>query len=210
MERVFYSFAGMPGNWISSNDRHYPESYFLDKKYDQYIFHDFFEMDRTIGLENTVFGTRGLPIGHPKRTSKSFDTYNKMYGPAIVRIVDVSENQDSKLSESIERVKVLMGVNLIMENSNFNAEVWFKRRANRETLTPFITNQFNSPITCELHDNAESFATDIIMDGVVSFMTLEEELMEAPKYDVYQDIIFDMCYKWFSEELIDYYNQKCK
>lgn len=98
---------------------------------------------------------------------------------------------------------------MIIESS-FNAEVWFKRRANRETLTPFITNQFNSPITCELHDNAESFATDIIMDGVVSFMTLEEELMEAPKYDVYQDIIFDMCYKWFSQELIDYYNRKCK
>ena len=210
MKKVFYSFEGLPRQWSDSNDKSYPASYFLDKKYDEYVFHDFFEMDRTVGLEDTIFGTKGLPIGHPKRTSKSFDHYYKLYGPAIVRIVDLSDNDDYKLSESVERVKVLMGVNSVIEESDSNAENWLKRRLNRDTLSPHIINLLFAPIICDAYDNAEEFAKELIMEGVVSFMTIDEEFMDTPKFDVYQDLIFDMCYKWFAESLIDYHNEKCK
>jgi len=109
MKKVFYSFEGLPGQWVSSEDKSYPESYFSDKKYDEYVFHDFFEMDNTIGLENTIFGTRGLPIGHPKRTSRSFDQYYKSYGPAIVRVIN---SYDDRLQEEILWIK--KKINILM------------------------------------------------------------------------------------------------
>jgi methyl coenzyme M reductase subunit D len=56
-------------------------------------------MDEMFGHENSLFGTRGLPVGHPDRSSKSFDYYNKKFGPMIVRVI---KNND--LQESIRRI----------------------------------------------------------------------------------------------------------
>jgi len=103
--RHFYGFVGLPNHWADDNDNMVDDIFFEDKEYVDYYFDDFFEMDKIFGHEQSAFGTRGLPVGHPKRTSRSFDSYNKKFGPAIVRVL-----KDSELNENIHRLKELMGV----------------------------------------------------------------------------------------------------
>ena len=63
------------------------DSFFEGKDYDEYTFDDFFEMDKFIGYKKSLFGTQGLEPGDPKRTSKSFDLYQKSHQTAIVRVM---------------------------------------------------------------------------------------------------------------------------
>jgi len=98
-EGVFYSFVGLSNTWVSDNDRTYKDNYFKDKTYEDFYFDSFYDMDKEFGHENSLFGTRGLPVGHPKRKSSSFDMYYKQYGPAIVRVV-----KDTNLQENIRRI----------------------------------------------------------------------------------------------------------
>jgi hypothetical protein len=100
----YYGFKNYPNNWVDENDNTYTDEFFLDKKYEDYYFDNFLDMDKMFGHENSLFGTRGLPVGHPKRSSKSFDMYNKSYGPAIVRVL-----KTNPLQEQISRMKSMMG-----------------------------------------------------------------------------------------------------
>ena len=86
--KVFYGFQGLPNFWSDDYDRVINDSYFDDKDYKDYYFDNFYDMDKEFGHEKSLFGTKGLPVGHPNRSSKSFDMYNDQYGPAIVRVVD--------------------------------------------------------------------------------------------------------------------------
>ena len=86
--KVFYGFQGLPNFWSNDYDRVINDSYFDDKDYNDYYFDNFYDMDKEFGHEKSLFGTKGLPVGHPNRSSKSFDMYNDQYGPAIVRVVD--------------------------------------------------------------------------------------------------------------------------
>jgi hypothetical protein len=86
--KVFYGFQGLPNFWSNDYDRVINDSYFDDKDYKDYYFDNFYDMDKEFGHEKSLFGTKGLPVGHPNRSSKSFDMYNDQYGPAIVRVVD--------------------------------------------------------------------------------------------------------------------------
>jgi hypothetical protein len=56
-------------------------------------------MDEMFGHENSLFGTKGLPVGHPDRSSKSFDVYTKKHGPMIVRVIKKND-----LQEQIRRI----------------------------------------------------------------------------------------------------------
>jgi len=105
-EGVFYSFVGLPNTWVSDNDRTYKDNYFKDKEYEDFYFDSFYDMDKEFGHENSLFGTRGLPVGHPNRKSSSFDTYHKRFGPAIVRVV-----KDTNLQENIQRIQEMMVIN---------------------------------------------------------------------------------------------------
>lgn len=86
--KVFYGFQGLPNFWSDDYDRVVKDSYFDDKDYNDYYFDNFYDMDKEFGHKKSLFGTKGLPVGHPNRSSKSFDMYNDQYGPAIVRVVD--------------------------------------------------------------------------------------------------------------------------
>ena len=104
-QKHYYGFAGLPNHWVDDKDRQYPDEFFDDKTYEDLNFDNFSDMDKMFGHENSLFGTRGLPVGHPKRTSKSFDQYNKTYGPMIVRVV-----KDNSLQEQVSRIKSLMSL----------------------------------------------------------------------------------------------------
>lgn len=86
--KTFYRFKNSPDkNWVDDNDRSYSDDFFSSKEYDEYEFNNFLDMDRVVGHEHSLFGTRGLPVGDPKRSSRSFDMYNKQFGPMIVRVI---------------------------------------------------------------------------------------------------------------------------
>ena len=95
----YYGWSGIPNQWINDNDRSYNDKFFDNKNYEDFYFDNFYDMDEMFGHENSLFGTRGLPVGHPNRSSKSFDTYNKKFGPMIVRVI---KNND--LKENIRKV----------------------------------------------------------------------------------------------------------
>ena len=86
--KVYYGFVQMPNYWADDNDTVVDDQFFIGKKWDEYEFDNFQEMDRMVGHPSSLFGTRGLMPGDPKRTSKSFDRYNQTYGPCIVRIME--------------------------------------------------------------------------------------------------------------------------
>ena len=96
---VFYGFLRMPNFWSNDYDKVVTDSYFDDKDYNDYYFDNFYDMDKKFGHEKSLFGTKGLPVGHPNRSSKSFDRYNNQYGPFIVRVVDERDG----INESIIR-----------------------------------------------------------------------------------------------------------
>ena len=103
--KVFYGFQGLPNFWSNDYDRVINDSYFDDKNYKDYYFDNFYDMDKEFGHEKSLFGTKGLPVGHPNRSSKSFDMYNDKYGPAIVRVVDEREGiYESILMEETEGI----------------------------------------------------------------------------------------------------------
>ena len=95
----YYGWSGIPNQWINDNDRSYNDKVFDNKNYEDFYFDNFYDMDEMFGHENSLFGTRGLPVGHPNRSSKSFDMYNKKFGPMIVRVI---KNND--LKENIRKV----------------------------------------------------------------------------------------------------------
>jgi len=86
-QKVYYGFKGLPNYWADDYNNIKSDKFFEDKDYEDYYFDNFYDMDMKFGYEHSLFGTRGLPVGHPNRSSKSFDKYNKKYGPAIVRVI---------------------------------------------------------------------------------------------------------------------------
>jgi hypothetical protein len=98
-QKHYYGFVNLPNHWVDDNDNSYSDKFFDDRQYEEFYFDNFHDMDQKFGHENSLFGTKGLPVGHPKRTSKSFDHYNKVYGPMVVRVV-----KDKRLQEQIRRI----------------------------------------------------------------------------------------------------------
>lgn len=58
----------------------------FDFPYDEFIYNDFYEMDADWGTPKSYFGTNGLGVGDPKRSSKSYDWYAGQGGRMIVRV----------------------------------------------------------------------------------------------------------------------------
>jgi len=84
----------MPDHWVDDFDMSETDKYFEDKDYKDYYFDNFYDMDIMFGHEQSLFGTRGLPVGHPNRSSRSFDFYNNKYGPAVVRVIKESNDEN--------------------------------------------------------------------------------------------------------------------
>ena len=84
---VYYGFKGLPDLWSNDFEEYVNADFFRGKDYDEYTFDNFLDLDRQFGHEKSCFGTRGLPVGHPGRSSKTFDRFNKAYGPGVVRVL---------------------------------------------------------------------------------------------------------------------------
>ena len=188
--KVFYGFQGIPNFWSDDYDRVVKDSYFDDKDYNDYYFDNFYDMDKEFGHEDSLFGTKGLPVGHPNRSSKSFDMYNDQYGPAIVRVVDERDG----INESILR-----------EEKETEFSTPFKRRLGRFTSFVWDNNAINYP--CDF-ENFDSFihgihaeVMDMVSDGSDTDGPLSDWLtyIDAIRY----------IQRYMSDDLKEYYNREC-
>ena len=125
LQKHYYGFVNLPNYWVDDNDKSYSDKFFDDKTYKDLYFDNFFDMDKMFGHENSLFGTKGLPVGHPERTSRSFQDYNEKYGPMIVRVV-----KDRNLQEQVSRMKSMMGV---ISETNF-----FRRRVPPSEISKYF------------------------------------------------------------------------
>jgi len=136
---VYYRFEQLPNNWVNDKDKTFSDKFFIDKDYEDFYFDNFYDMDQMVGHENSLFGTRGLPVGHPDRSSRSFDSYNKKYGPIIVRIL-----KNEKLQENISRIKEVMGIINEGEITSFKRRLGELPKYINSTLEWLNPKAFNS------------------------------------------------------------------
>lgn len=78
----YFKFENYP-IWVHNHTEYGGD---FDFPYDEFIYNNFFEMDADWGHPNSYFGTRGLGVGDPKRTSRSYDMYANQFGRMIVRV----------------------------------------------------------------------------------------------------------------------------
>jgi hypothetical protein len=114
-QKVYYGFSKIKNTWVDDDDKTFGENYFEGKHYKDYTFDNFNEMDKKFGHKNSLFGTRGLEPGDPKRSSRSFDMYNKQYGPLIVRVVTGKKDHLNEVRvPRSERVELYKDDNIIV------------------------------------------------------------------------------------------------
>ena len=97
-----------------------------------------------------------------------------------------------------------------LKEQDQNWEVWFKRRANPESVQFFIdraVREEDNP--CENYSDEFQFAENIIDWSVNNFLSIDEEFFNSPEFEEYQDMLIDMCKEWFAEELFKKYRDVC-
>ena len=185
-KKHYYGFSGLPNYWVDDKDNRYSDEFFDDKTYKDLHFDNFFDMDKMFGHENSLFGTRGLPVGHPDRTSKSFDQYNKTYGPMIVRVVN-----DNTLQEQTNRIKQMMGV--------INEDIPTSIRRRKHIIDALLKIIIDNSYPCDFADD-ESFLQGILYD-----LSYQVEVEGLPVGDLKDYII-----EYFADDIQAYYINKTK
>jgi hypothetical protein len=194
----YYGFVNLPNQWISDNDRSYPDRFFDDKNYEDFYFDNFYDMDEMFGHENSLFGTKGLPVGHPDRSSKSFDVYTKKHGPMIVRVIKKND-----LQEQIRRIlkeETKMNIRLRRRLGMLDYEIEFRLRA---VYTPDNICRYESGE--ELLDVVGEAAIESMYYKYFGNMDDNSKEWERTYYDMVHYI--DMKY---GERIKDYYNNNCE
>lgn len=91
-----------------------------------------------------------------------------------------------------------------------DTELWFKRRANEETMRFFIDRMVREEDKpCENYSDEFNFAENIIDWAVNDFLSIDEGFFNSPEFEEYQNILIDRCKQWFGEELFRKYRDVC-
>lgn len=91
-----------------------------------------------------------------------------------------------------------------------NTTLWFKRRANEETMRFFIdrlVREEDKP--CENYGNEFEYAENIIDWAVNDLLSIDEEFFNSSEFEEYQNMLIDMSKEWFAEELFRKYRELC-
>ena len=164
----YYGWSGIPNQWINDNDRSYHDKFFDDKNYEDFYFDNFYDMDEMFGHKNSLFGTRGLPVGHPNRSSKSFDTYNKKFGPMIVRVIknnDLQESIKKILRETVDKSedkKLKLVTKMIHEFFDEVSFIDIKKYENKPMIRVYFDND-------EEAANEETYFAEQIQDKIYEY-----------------------------------------
>jgi hypothetical protein len=88
--------------------------------------------------------------------------------------------------------------------------LWFRRRANKETMRKFITDgEIHYPTLCYDFGDEFDYADNVIEYAVSNFLTIDEDLFESEDYDDIHDSLIEMCKDWFGEYLFNIYRTTC-
>jgi len=164
----YYGWSGIPNQWTNDNDRSYHDKFFDDKNYEDFYFDNFYDMDEMFGHKNSLFGTRGLPVGHPNRSSKSFDTYNKKFGPMIVRVIknnDLQESIKKILRETVDKSedkKLKLVTKMIHEFFDEVSFIDIKKYENKPMIRVYFDND-------EEAANEETYFAEQIQDKIYEY-----------------------------------------
>jgi len=91
-----------------------------------------------------------------------------------------------------------------------DAPLWFRRRANKETMTKFIMDgEINYPTLCDDFGDEFDYADNVIRYAVDEFLTIDEDLFESEDYDDIHDTLTEMCKDWYGEYLFEIYRSTC-
>jgi len=129
-------------------------------------------MDEMFGHENSLFGTKGLPVGHPDRSSKSFDIYTKNYGTAIVRVL-----KTNSLQEQILRIKEVMGV----VKEGLHDTSWQNEKGDKITLIDLLNATEEIPV--------QEISVEELKPYLLSWDDDPEEIKKIEKADLQYPIL---------------------
>lgn len=91
-----------------------------------------------------------------------------------------------------------------------NPSIWFRRRANYETLLPFIEESIaDEPNPCDNNEDEYDYAYDRIEWAVTRFTSMDEDFFDSDEHDELYDMLFNMCKEWFGEMLFVDYRNTC-
>jgi hypothetical protein len=92
-----------------------------------------------------------------------------------------------------------------------NPSIWFRRRANYETMLPFIMESIADEVNpCDYYEDQYDYAFNRIDWAVTRFMSMDEDFYESDNHDEFYDLLFNMSKDWFSEMLFEDYRNTCE
>jgi hypothetical protein len=98
----------------------------------------------------------------------------------------------------------------LLKEQDQNWEIWFKRRANPESLQFFIDRAIaDEPNPCDDYEDKFDYAFNRIDWAVTDFLSIDEEFYNSEEFDEYHSILVDLCKEWFAEKLFDDYRNTC-
>jgi hypothetical protein len=117
------------------------------------------------------------------------------------------EEQEKRIEYSIKKQIEKTKQKFIKES---DAPLWFRRRANKETMRKFITDgEINYPTLCDDFGDEFDYADNVIRYAVDEFLTIDEDLFESEDYDDIHDTLTEMCKDWYGEYLFEIYRNTC-
>ncbi len=100
-------------------------------------------------------------------------------------------------------------VSLLKEQTD-NPSIWFRRRANYETLLSFIEESIADELNpCDDYEDQYDYASSRLDWAVTHFLSIDEDFYNSEEYDDYHDMLLDMCKEWFAERLFEDYRNTC-
>lgn len=100
-------------------------------------------------------------------------------------------------------------VSLLKEQTD-NPSIWFRRRANYESVLPFINQSIaDEPNPCDDYEDQYDYAYSRLDWAVTHFLSIDEDFYNSEEYDDYHDMLLDMCKEWFADRLFEDYRNTC-
>lgn len=97
--------------------------------------------------------------------------------------------------------------NLLRESDHL---LWVKRRINKDILRDYVDEaMLNYPTLCDDFKYDYEYMDEIINDAVMDFLTTHEEMFLDDTYDEVNQMITDICQKWFGNWLLEVYKMTC-
>lgn len=88
--------------------------------------------------------------------------------------------------------------------------LWVRRRMNKRTLGEYIDEAEQIyPMMCEDFKYDYEYMDEVINFAVSDFLTTHEEMFMDDNYDEVNEMLTNMCKKWFGEGLLETYRITC-